>query len=218
MSISAINCTPIKPHVSFGKKESEKFDEINGYSDKINEQFVKSSDIKKPVAVAASVALAALTTYAGAKGVTSVITSKIAPKAGEIVEKNLQSAANAVKTKADSLANTGAEASFSTVKKYTGKALGTVEDGARSIYKSIAYSGISKDVVNPERANKALGNVIGTGAAAATVADICTIDSNGDGISDIMQKSQNAYTGAKTSYGNAFETVSVLSDIAQVLA
>ena len=218
MSISAINCTPIKPNVSFGKSEEEKFDEISSYSDKINDQFVKSSDIKKPAAVAASVAIAALTVYAGAKGITSLVTSKIAPKAGETVEKYLQTGANTVKAKAESLSNAGVDESLTTVKKYAGKALGAIENGARNLYKAVAYSGIPKEVTNPERANKALSNGIGTGAAAATIADICTVDSNSDGISDIMQKSQNVYTGAKTSYGSAFEVVNVLSDIAQVLA
>ena len=220
MAISAINCTPIKPQVAFGNSAQEQFDEINDISDKINDKIVNSDDIKKPVAVAASVALAGLTSWAGARALTSAVTSKFLPKAGVYVETGLKTAANAVKSGADKFAQVTPEKklSLATVKKYTGKAVASIEEGARNIYKKVAYSGIDEKVVNPERANKALANAAGAGAATITVADICTKDSNGDGITDIMQKSQNAYTGAKTQYGNAFETVGVLSEIAQMFA
>ena len=216
MSISAVNCTPIKPNASFGSKE--KYEQINDSLEKLNEQYVKASDIKRPAAVGASVALAALTTYAGARGITNFATSKLAPRAGEVVETHLKSAADKVKNKAQELIGTPKEETLSSVKQFAGKAVEKLEAGARSIYKTVAYSGISKELQNPDRARKALGNVVGTGAAVAATADICTIDSNDDGVSDILQKSQNVYTGAKTTFQNAFDTVSVISEVAQVLA
>ncbi len=218
MSISAVNSIPIKPQASFGKSEREKFNEITDYTDKINNQYIKSDDIKKPAAVGLAVLTAAAVPYAGAKGITNFVTKKIAPNAGIVVEKYLQSGANAVKTKAETLAGSAADESFTTLKKYSGKVLGKAEDIARNIYTTIAYSPIKKEVVNPERANAALGNVIGTGLAAATVVDICKTDSNGDGINDIMQKSQNAITRNKVSYDSAFEAVNVLNKAAEVLA
>lgn len=218
MSISSVNCTPIKPNVSFGGKEREKHEKICEATDKFNDQYVKSSDIKKPLAVGASVALAAIASYATGRGVTNLATSKFAPNAGEVVEKHLKSAANTVKTKAEELINTPQDKTLSTVRQLAGKAVSKAEEGARTVYKKVAYLGLPKEVQNPERARKALGNVVGAGTAVAATTDICTVDSNKDGVADIFQKSQNAYTGAKTNFQNAFEAINAVSEIAQVIA
>ena len=217
MTISAINCSPIKPQVSFGN-EQENFEKISGISDKINEKIVDSNDIKKPVAVCASIALAALGAYVGAKNVTSALTKKVAPNMGVKVEAGLKTAANAIKANASKLAETAPETKFAKVKTLAGKAVGSVEGAARNLYKKVAYSGLSKEMVNPEKASAALANVAGAVAGASALSTVLTKDSDGDGIKDIMQKSQNVYTGTKTKCGNAFETVNLLGEIAQALA
>lgn len=223
MSIFAIKNNSSYDSAKFFSNDYENFEEITDFSDKLHSKLEnvknsETSDIKKPVAVGASIALAAFTTFAGARGVVSTITcKKLAPNLGVTVETGLKSAANSVKSTADRLSKENAKGFASNVKKYSGIVLGKAESGARSVYNYIASIGVSKEAINPEKANKALSNIVGTSASAAVVYDVCNKDSNGDGVVDIMQKSQNAYTEAKTNYNSAFETANTISELVQLL-
>ncbi len=221
MSISAINCTPIKPNVAFGNstttEDTQKYTEIVKATDSLNNQLVKSQDIKTPVQVALSVALAGLAAYAGGKAITSIVT-KAFPNAGDKAFKYLKIGADKVKGEAAKLGEKAANGGkFAKVESYASKALAKSEDVARKAFKKIAYAGIAENVTGTARTAQALGNVIGAGAAAKVLADVCITDKNKDGVKDIAQKSQNIYTGTKTTYGNAMETAGVFAEILSVL-
>jgi|GEM_PF-6030257 len=218
MNVSAVNCTPIRPKASsFGSYERDRYDEVNNLTERLNDKIVKADDLKNPIAVGASIALAMLVSYGGAKGAVSLISKKL-PAAGVYIESGLKKAAGALKSGADSLIKSAPDSKFSKIKIRTGKILGGAENFVRSAYKKIAYSGIPKEAVNPERAGIAFANAAGAASALGSAAVICTADRDGDGVKDIMQKSQNVYTGAKTKYGNAMDTIGLFSEIIQTIS
>lgn len=218
MNISAVNCTPIRPKASsFGSYEREKYDEINNLTERINDKIVNADDIKSPLAVIESVGLAVLAAYLGAKGTVSLISKKL-PAAGVYIESGLKKAGGAVKLGAEKLIKSAPDSKFSKLKIRTGKILGGAENFARNAYKKIAYSGIPADTANPERAGIAFANAAGAASALGSAAVICSADRDGDGVKDIMQKSQNVYTGAKTKYGNAMDTIGLFSEIIQTIS
>ena len=54
MNISATNCTPIKPQASFkgdNNFSDKEFDKLMEISDKFNDEYVHSDNIKKPLAI-----------------------------------------------------------------------------------------------------------------------------------------------------------------------
>ena len=62
MSIPAVNCTTIKPQVSFGNADSDE-ERLYNYSkvaEEVNDNHRNSQNVKKPVAAAVSVVLAGL--------------------------------------------------------------------------------------------------------------------------------------------------------------
>ena len=72
MSISSINCTPIKPQVSFGENEEAQYRQLAAQTMALNDSFTpKQADgeatKKSPLGTMASLATAVLVTYAGGK-------------------------------------------------------------------------------------------------------------------------------------------------------
>ncbi len=209
MSISAVNCTPIKPQVSFGKDEysDRDFMAVQKLTDDLNDTFVNSDDIKKPAAVAASVALAGVIAFVSGKKIASTIT-KIAPKLPEMLEGGLRKGANFVKNQAAKLQTEAPATKLEKAKDLAGKAIGKTESFARNLYKKVATG----DAVSTFK------NAAGLGAVATVVPTVCSKDNDGDGVSDIMQKGTNAYTGTKTRFGTILDNTSKLADLAEILA
>ena len=213
MSISAVSgCVPIKPQVSFGSVDFSK-------SDKINDTYVKSSDIKSPVAIGGSLALAMFASAKTGKGLTNLITSRnFAQNAGVKFENGVNKAFTSMSEQANKLKEAKGDGILTKVKHGAGKTIETIERALNYSFEKVAYSFIKKDSVNPQRANEALGNVVGAATATGVTCDILTKDSNGDGVCDIMQKSQNAYTGSKNTYESTSQILGLISDVAEVVA
>lgn len=272
MNISAVNCTPIKPQ-SFKGIESN-YNQLHIASQKLSGECVDSKDIKKPLAIATS--LAALVGVGIAKGRLSAVAgsavfetiqnlvakykgkgqeiasevagdvkdvasrvateakdaaSKVAGEAketvknaklGVAVENGLKKAATFAKeniAKLRTVAEEGKELTkFQKIKNVAADVLDFVLDFAKNAYKKIAYSNIDAKVVGDERAKQAFENVAGVAGAAVVVPDVLSRDADGDGVKDILQKSQNAYTRAEEKFGHLAEDINAVGEVLRMLS
>lgn len=219
MSISAVNCTPIKPQVSFKGDNQTKtkglpdYDTVLSLTDKVNDEFVQSSDIKSPVTAAVSIGLAALVAFATGKKIGNLV-SKIATKAPDTLVNTATKGGQELSKLANSLK--GADSGkLAQAKKLTGKVLGSAHKYMSKAYHSIASIGIEKGA-NPTNANT-FSNIFGIAGLATIFPTVVTKDSNGDGVKDILQKGQNAYTGTKSKMNGALEKARVLSELAEAV-
>lgn len=192
MAVSAINNLGVNNRVSFKNEEPEKKDDVQKrHSYNFRNHFVNSKDIKEPVVVAGTLVGAALLSYLSVQCIATGILSRFAPNLSTKVETGLRNTANKVKENSQKWAETKPEGVVSKMKYYTGKAVGKVEAGARKLYKGIAYIGLPETMQGKERTCNAFGNIAGTAAFGITLNQLCTKDSDGDGIKDILQKSKN---------------------------
>ena len=192
MSITAINCTPIKPKVSFGESNHEaEYSKVVNQAMDIRDSFTPQNGdnkgIKSVVGTAISLAAAAVVTYAGGKFVAAKLTD-LFPKAANKLSAGL------VKL-ADSKASANV-ANFLAGKK------GKVAEGATKVFNG-AVDGLKK----PE----ALKNIAAGAALAFGLGKIATVDGNNDGIKDITQKHVNAYKSAMENMGIFSEIISAIS-------
>lgn len=247
MNISAIKCTPIKPKVSF-RSDDTKFDAqtLHDMAADLNEKAVSSKDIKKPLAIVASLAALAGIAYGGGK--------KVAAGANVIYEKVAAAAKPAVKDAADDVAEAARKANLGVViedglKKVSSLAtkgiekLRTVPVGQVTVhaskkdmirntaadvlekglnivktgYKKVAYSGVPANADAAAKAQAALENVAGVVGLATVVPEIISRDADGNGVKDIVQKSQNAYTSTEDKVKNATENLGTVTNIIQML-
>ncbi len=223
MSISAINCTPIKPQVSFKGERYEhrhsQFEECPACDSK-----VKGKDVKDPVAVIASLAALAGLAYGGAKG-SAVGVSRLYNTVAEAVNKNAKKVAGEASEKAKTITpelgvlfnkglgyvSEGADKLVGLVKKgiaddakeltktqkarvFVSNKLAQGVDLVKKGYNKVAYFNVADDVVGAARAQAGFENVAGAIGLASVVPEIVGRDANDDGVKDIMQKSQIAYT------------------------
>lgn len=187
MAISAINNTGVNQQISFRNNEPEKKDNTNQSRYHIRNHFVNSKDIKEPVVVAGTLVGAALLSYLSVQCIAAGILARFAPNLSVKAESGLRNTANKIKNTSDSWSKTQPEGIFSKAKNYAGKAIGKVESGARKLYKGIAYIGLPETMQGKERTYNALGNIAGTAAFGVTLHQLCTKDSDGDGVKDILQ-------------------------------
>lgn len=142
-------------------------------------------------------------------------------KLGVAVENGLKKAAGFAKEnigKLRTVAEEGKELTkFQKIKNVAADVLDFVLDFAKKAYKKIAYSNIDKKVVGDERAKQAFENVAGVAGAAVVVPDVLTRDADDDGIKDILQKSQNAYTKAEEKFGHLAEDISAVGEVLRML-
>ncbi len=189
MTISAINYSGVKPQTSFKSNEQDRFKEFRDYTYyKLQNYNVKPGDIKEPIAIAGTFLLAAVIPYATTKCITTeLLSSNAAKKFCYSIEAKIKNKADNFRDGVKRLSETNGGGIIDNVKKYTGKGIGFVENTARNIYKSIAYVGLPADMEKKEKSAKAMANIVAAGAVGAILPDICTKDSDGDGIKDIMQ-------------------------------
>lgn len=239
MNISAVNSTPIKPQVAF-KQIDVNHQKLHDMAAELDEQKVDSKDIKRPIAVIASLAALAGIAYGGGKKIATGA-SVIYEKAAALSKNSVDDAATAAKKanlgvviedglkKASHVATKGIskirtvnpdEITVLTKKDFIRN---KVADGldkslgfAKNTYKKLAYSGISSEVVGADRAQKAFENVAGIVGLATVVPEIATRDANDDGIKDIMQKSQNAYTSTANKVDAYSKDLSAVEEMIQL--
>lgn len=220
MSISAINCVPIKPKASFAGSEGTKekhvdYDEILKVTDKAYDQvskdnYVSSKSIKKPLAIASSLALAGLVSYVGGAKIAT-LTSKVFKNAPEKMVAGLDKVMTKIPETAENLkASTG---KFAKGKAVAGKVLNKFSSIAKKGYDKIGGNLEAGQVKN----QKVFENIFGIVSTASLLPGLLTKDANKDGVSDILQRGQNAYTGAKTNVNDAVANLSLVGELVDIL-
>ena len=206
MSISAINCTPIKPQTSFGSAQGvDEAQKVLELSRQLNDSFTcsKCSDgdcdsekvtNKNPLQTAISVLGACATMFALGKGAGKgvvALAKKVPASAKENILNTGKKAAAAISEQAAKLPK---NEKVSTILSNTvGKAFNR-----------------AKDVVmkNPEKSFTTAAGVL---AATTLVPSIATVDGNKDGVADIAQNNINAYA-------SAFKKAEIFSDMINALS
>lgn len=244
MNISAVNCTPIKPNVSFGDVEhthKQLHDMADEFSSSKEEG--KKSDVKKPLAIVMSLAALVGIAYGGGKkaaSAASAVYKKVVTSVGNVAKSSTDDVAGAAKNsdlgllienglkKASSIATSGigklkvtSEKELTKSEKVRNATAKVLEKGlnlAKTGYKKIAYSGIADDIVGAERAQKAFENIAGAVGLATFVPEIVSRDADGDGTKDILQNSQNAYTKAEEKLDQVHKDLGVVTDVIQMLS
>lgn len=210
MKVSAVSCTPIKPQASFGHDDTADYELVKAQTQEVD-KFVNSAQIKKPVAAVASIALAAVMAYAGGAKIGNVISRITKGKVPEAVVGFVKKGADKVQdTAANIIANADKTTKLGKIKNLAGKAMGGAEKYARKGFKKLAKEGSA----NP---TKAFETMLGLGSVATVFPGVITRDKDGDGVSDILQRGQNAYTGTQTRMDNALEKVGFIADLVDSL-
>ena len=208
MSISAVNCTPIKPQVSFGMAEgADDARKIIALSNDLNDSFVKKDDegnnIKGPLALGVSILGAAASMFALGVG---------GSKAAIAGAKKLNTKFPALK---DTVVKNGKKAVDYVAKKMPKVPVKLTEKISPKVKNFVSQNTVKAKtfgtgLVEKYGAEKLF--TVGTGVltAAALAPDIVKADANGDGIADIADKRINAYSSALKSVGIFEEIVNVL--------
>lgn len=244
MNISAVNCTPIKPQVAF-KEQKVDYEKLHTLATDLDNQSVNPHDVKKPIAVLLSLAALAGVSYAGgvkaAKGasilyekISNVIskfkgevaegTKEVAQKAqlGEVIESGLKKLYSIADFGIEKLRTVPSEEVTVLTKKQMNRnaipsLLKSGLEFAKNIYKKVAYGLIPKGVDGAERAQKAFENVAGAVGLATVFPAIARRDADGDGVKDIMQKSQNAYTAKAEQSREIISNMGLIGDVIESL-
>ena len=198
MSISAINCTPIKPNVSFNGKDDDNYALLSEKTEQVDE-FIQSHEIKTPIAAAASVVLAAILAFASGKRIGALISSKFAKNAPEVMDKAIAKGSKYVNSAKDKLLNASG-GNIAKVKNFAGKVIGKASELGSKGYAKLQTIGLPKDATVAQMKANGFNNIAGCAALATVFPSVISRDSNHDGVSDILEKGQNAYTG-QTTYG-----------------
>lgn len=206
MSITSVNCTPIKPQVSFASAEGvDEAQKILQLSRQLNDSFQKENKdddenitVKHPLQTTLSLAGAGLAMFALGKGVGKAIigASKKTPenvKTGLV--KGLKTASDWTSKQADKLPkNEKLTAVFD-------KSVGKVANGLK---------GAVSNAIEKNGAEKVFTTATGALAAATLLPKVAKADGNSDGIADIAQNGINAYQ-------SAFKTAEIFSDMINAL-
>lgn len=214
MNVSSVNCTPIKPQVSFGQEQEQDHDFVGAQrvldmSKELSDSFAKEGEQKTKLQTLASIGGALATTFLlgramGTRIVNAGIHTKVAAGAKTLVSKlqNLQ-APNFVKNSkfADKLKN-GTKV-ISENPKVAGATAKITKQGQKIVGKVQTY-------INDKGVETVIKNSAGVASMAVLGSQVAKVDGNSDGIADIAQKNVNAYK-------NAIDNMGVVGEIAKVL-
>ena len=235
MNISAVSCSPIKPKASFGQVEDKtNYEQVTKVTEAMNDELVQSKNIKKPLAAALSIGLAVALAYASGKRIAGIV-SHIFKKAPETLESFFKKGAQLTEGLAGKLKTVNPDKKIvGEGSKLAGKKLGNLlnkvkigkientvgsllekaEGTAKKVYKKIAYAGLQE---GGNKAAKAMENIFGWGAVGTVVPTVLKKDANEDGVSDILQRGQNAYTGTQSKFAGAIDKANGLADLVDLL-
>lgn len=205
MSISSINCTPIKPQVSFGKEYSvNDANKITQLSQELSDSFRKEGqdeNKKSPIQTTVSVLGAAAAMFAlgatAAQGGIKLV-KKIPQGTRQKAVSTAVKAKEAVKGQLLKIKLPQNEKLAKAYTKTVGKAYNFVVPKAKAL---VEKNGIEKVVTVSA----------GALAAAKLAPAIIKADGNKDGVADITQRNINAYA-------SALKSAEIFSDIVGVLA
>lgn len=222
MNISATGCTPIKPQASFGQQKDPSLETVVSKTDKINQSLVNSNDLKGPLAVVASVALAAVVTYTSGRKVADVISSLTGKKAGTAVMGALDKGSKAIAGGAEKLVSNELKGKSGKAVKTLGNVLKTTNETVSKNFKRFAYMGTSGIEDAATKNAKALSNLVGAGTVVGMLPALCKRDGDGNNVADIAEKGQNVYTGtayerSKRIAEESVQKLGVVADLVQTL-
>ena len=219
MNVSAVNCTPIKPQVSFGNDSDTNYNQIINKTQELNDQLVHSDQIKKPLAIAGSLGLAALAAYVTGQKIASPFAKKIIGKNTEnaktlacCFEDTLKRGSSAVREKASKLMG-DTSTKTGKLKNTAGEILRKTEKFARNAYKKVAYFGIDDNIEAADKAVKAFQNIGGCVAVPAAIAITTSKDVDGNGVSDMLQTEANPYDKTRNKMDKYMHNAYVLTEL-----
>ncbi len=234
MNVSAVNCTPIKPTVSFGAEKGE-YEKVAGLTDQITDSYVNANDIKTPGQVVASVGAAGIKSFASG-AIAAGLIAGLFKSAPTKLQGLLKTGSKKVRCVAANLSDDAAK--HAKIKKPIGKAIAKTEQVARNVYKKFINADVrnlvdetaenlTDDAVkaakqlnqeisaNATRGFQKLGGALST---AAIVPAILTKDNDGDGVKDLVQKSQSAYSKVDAKNHELTSNLSAMAELASILA
>ena len=206
MSISAINCTPIKPQASFGSAQGvDEAQKVLELSKQLNDSFASGTRCngdcdeekvtnKNPIQTTISVLGACATMFALGKGAGKglvALTKKVPASAKENI---LNTGKKAVSVISEQVAKLPKNEKVSTILSNT---VGKAFNSAKAVV-----------MKNPEKSFTTAAGVL---AATTLVPSIATADGNKDGVADIAQNNINAYA-------SAFKKAEIFSDMINALS
>lgn len=212
MNVSAVNCTPIKPQVAFGNEKELDYNNIKTVTDKVNDEFCNSSNIKKPLAAVSSVLIAALLTFTGGKKVGTMLANVSKNKLPNLMKKGVYSLSVGAKKLSSNLKN-DLPTKAGKLKNMASSALKKSSNGILTGYKKLAGN-----VKGQEGAVKAFEKMTGIVALSSVFPSVLAKDNNEDGVKDILQRGQNAYTGSSKKMDGILEKTSVVADLIDALS
>ena len=206
MSISAINCTPIKPQASFGKAENDNneskktvdFSDVERLYDDARkyDEFAKSSKSglkrKSFTKTLTSIGVALAATYIGGIFLANR-TLNMFPKASGKILNGLKVVGNGLLNKTEQLANNEGHKNIAKVARKANDILAKLKTKA-------------VETIKNEGADSLIQKAAGVAFIAELAPKVVTADGNNDGIADIAQEGINAYK-------SALDEISVVSDI-----
>ncbi len=200
---------------------TEGLKKVSEFADAVNNEVVKSSNVKKPIAAVVSVALAGLIAFATGKVIAqkaAVMGEKLKLNLPEMLDNTLRKFSSGVTKAADKLKMENPVTKSEKVKNIIGKGVTGAVNFGKSLYKKIAYSGIADDATAAVRQTKAFANIGGMAGLASVFPSVVAKDSDGNGVSDILERGQCAYTGAKSKSGQLMEKAGKLSKLVDLLS
>ncbi len=222
MSIPAVNCTTIKPQVSFGKADNdeERLYNYSKFADEVNDKYINSQNVKKPVAAAVSVALAGLIAFASGKLLASkaaIVAEKFKINLPEILDSSLGKLSKLSSDVSGRLIKENPVTKSEKAADLAGKVIAGATNCAKKVYNKVAKSGVTPLDTQEVIKSKAFANLGGTLGVATILPSVCSKDNDENGIADILEKGQNAYTGTKNKMGKLMEDASKFSDLVELL-
>lgn len=205
MSISAVNCTPIKPQVSFGNdKEVEDVQRVLNLTTELKDQFQGGTKTKSNLQTAVSVLGAFAATFVLGKVAASKVLTAFPSLPSKIASGTKAAAAKIKDIQVPE-------------KVLNSKAMKSIKEIAASPKLQSASASVKKlaqkasEYISKKGPETVLKNAAGIASMGILGTQVIKVDGNGDGIADIAQNNVNAYKNALSSVGAIGEIVEAMS-------
>ncbi len=198
--------------------EFNKADDYNkaiGLTEELEDKFVNTKDIKKPGAVALSVGAAGGKTFLKTVATVFALDKVTNNKFSNLFEQGMKKVAKATEFVSGKMIKSEGK-KLSKVANVLGGFVQKAEGSLKSVYKKIATT--TKDGIKTHSASKGLAVLAGIASVFAFVPAICKRDNNGDGVADLVQKSQSAYDKTNSKCSKLLDGANCVSEIAQLVS
>lgn len=224
MNVSAINCTPIKPKVSFGNDAQSDYSKMAQQAEAIKDEYVNADRLKSPAGVVASVAACGLKAFASGAVLASLFAG-IAKGAPTKLQGALKKGSQGIRNFAAGLGDDAAK--HARIKKPIGKAIAKAEEVVRNAYKKVInpnttqiVDGMADDVVNAinSQNTRALQKLVGLGTVGAVVPAATKISNDGDDVPDMLQRVEIGTSRVSDATGRASSDLIALQSLVDIVA